>query len=95
MSDDYPVRKDPRFKKTQVTVDMYHTWVIDKDGMRKGFSRFKTFSTDAIGENDERLGTISGGTGAVCLTKDGKEWTIHHDDLWYAFVEALEKLDVD
>ncbi len=90
-------RKDPRFKKTQITVDVYHTWVVDEDGLRQGFSRFKSFTTAVYNEDEtEQIGIIGGGTGAVTLSRLGNnegEWTIHHDDLWFAFLEALEKLD--
>ncbi len=92
--------KDPRFKKIQLTVDVYQQWIENEDGVGgQGLSRFKAFPTDVYNEDEtEHIGTIGGGTGAVTLSRlgnDEHEWTIHHDDLWYAFVKALEKLDVD
>ena len=86
-------RKDPRFKKVSVTVEMYREWIINEDGYRQGLTRFRTFTTDALDDDDNLLGTIGGGTGAITLNKDGEEWTIHHDDLWYAFVEAIEAVE--
>ena len=83
-------RKDPRFKKMQITVDVYLEWIKDDDGYGKGLTRFRTFVTDVLDDEDNKIGAIGGGTGAVILTEaDGEEWTLHHDDLWYAFQEAL------
>jgi len=89
-------RKDPRFKKIQITVDAYYQWIEDEDGYGQGFTRFRAFVTDVLDDDENKIGAIGGGTGAVTLTKaDGREWTIHHDDLWYAFLKALEDEEHD
>lgn len=85
--------KDPRFKKIQITVDVYHQWIEDEDGYGQGLTRFRAFVTDVLDDDDNKIGAIGGGTGAVTLTlRDGEEWTLHHDDLWYALQEALENV---
>ena len=86
-------RKDPRFKKMQIIVDVYCEWIEDDDGHKRGLTRFRAFPTDVSDDDGEIIGRIGGGTGAVTLSEtDGDEWTMHHDDLWYAFQEALENV---
>ncbi|MHA2063250.1 MAG: hypothetical protein ACXABY_02595 [Candidatus Thorarchaeota archaeon] len=88
--------KDSRFKKIQITVDAYLPVIIDEEGFKQGLLTFKSFTTDVL-EDDEIVGTIGGGLGAVTLSNRGDEalgeWQIHHDDLWYAFQEALNEVD--
>ena len=86
-------RKDPRFKKIQITVDVYCQWIEDEDGYGQGLTRFRTFVTDVFDDDDNKIGAIGGGTGAVTLSEAGEEeWTLHHDDLWFAFQEALKNV---
>jgi len=94
MTEDKLERKDPRFRKIQITVDAYMQWIENEDGTGQGLTRFKAFPTDVYDDDDNRIGMIGGGTGAVTLSRSGMnehEWTIHHDDLWYAFLKALEE----
>lgn len=65
------------------------------NGNKQGFSCFKDFCTYVYDDDDEEteIGMIGGGTGYVTFSYKGKEWMIKHSDLWYAFVEALEKED--
>ena len=85
-------RKDPRFKKIQITVDAYLPWIEDEDGYGQGLLTFFAFATDVTAPDGEKLGIIGGGLGSVILTQpdDKGMWMIHHDDLWYAFQKALE-----
>jgi hypothetical protein len=91
-------RKDPRFKKISITVDAYLPQIIDEDGFRQGLMTFQAFVTDVYnvvdGEREEAIGSIGGGLGSVTLSRKGSNdvsWQIHHDDLWNAFIEALEE----
>ena len=87
-------RRDPRFRKVQITVDAYLPWIVDEEGRGRGLVTFQSFVTDVKeADTNEPLGTIGGGLGAVTLRRmdDGPaSWQIHHDDLWHAFIEALE-----
>ncbi len=86
-------RKDPRFKKIQITVDAYLPWIENEDGVGgEGLLTFFAFATDVTSpETGEKLGIIGGGLGSVILTQpdDKGMWMIHHDDLWFAFQKAL------
>jgi hypothetical protein len=90
-------RKDPRFKKIQITVDAYLPMITDEEGFKQGLLTFTTFTTDILTDDEEEIiGTIGGGLGSVTLTRRGQDegqWRIHHDDLWYAFQKALEEAE--
>jgi len=62
----------------------------------KGWINFFYSSCDVSDGDGNRLGSIKGDTTAsVWLFKDGdrRNWRIGADDLWYAFVKALEEHD--
>ncbi len=88
-------RKDPRFKKIQITVDAYLPWIEAEDGVGgEGLLTFLAFPTDVFDpiDTDKKIGTVGGGLGAVTLSQPDEDgmWMIHHDDLWFAFLKALE-----
>ena len=86
-------RRDPRFRKVQITVDAYLPWIVDEEGRGRGLMTFVTFNTDVKEHGtDKVLGSIGGGLGSVTLSRQDEmgQWQIHHDDLWHAFIEAVE-----
>jgi len=84
-----------RYFKLEVTVPVRLMWVDHGDGEASGSLVFKCFTTDVYDDDDNQIGAIGGGTGAVTLSAKAieakGEWMIWHDDLWYAFMEAVEK----
>ena len=90
-------RKDPRFKRIQITVEAIMPTLVNEDGNKEALTTFRALVTDVI-VDDNIIGSIGGGLGSVTLThhnKDGEfeEWMIHHDDLWEAFQEAVENVE--
>jgi hypothetical protein len=94
----------------EITVRAYCTMEYQEDGTRRGISCFKCFCTDVTsddkdpapsGKHGEHIGMIGGGTGYVTLSdnrregKPGEEFFIRHQDLWYAFQDALERFQED
>lgn len=50
------------------------------------------FCTDVSDDNGERIGSIGGGVGSVTVSvRDEHFFMMRHDNVWYAFQEALEK----
>lgn len=77
-------------KHITLTVDAVMPIVELEDGSKQSFSVFRAFVTEIL-DGKNLVGTISGGTGYVTLDCDGDEYLISHEDLWTAFMEALEK----
>ena len=75
--------------RISLTVEAVHPVAYLPDGGRAGLAVFNVFVTDVKDEDDNVVGSIGGGIGAVTLTYEGKTWQIRHDDLWHAFMEAL------
>lgn len=77
-------------RRCTISVEARTPMIEFSDGTKQGYMMFKVFCTDVSDDDDEKIGSIYGGTGAVVVTIGNETWHIRHSDLWYAFQEALK-----
>lgn len=63
--------------------------------VKEGLALFLAFPSEVTDDDGSDLGSIAGGTGAVVIQDNVREayWQIPHDQLWYAYIEAVKKQD--
>jgi hypothetical protein len=80
-------------RRVEITVPVIQPYVKFEGGGAQGSTVFACFPTEVYDDNDEYIGSVSGGTGVVKIFREGDEgtsWMIRHSDIWNAFVEAVQ-----